>query len=73
MVTPTGLEPVPRTTIVAREADLGCCNPIVHLAGGSIERLAEAVALANTDYRDVLWRAEYECGEKRLRDFGKRF
>ena len=29
----------------------------------------QKIELALTDYRDVLWQAEYDCTEKRLRDF----
>lgn len=46
---------------------------MVFVANGDIERLKQIVTLARTDYRDVLWQAEYDAGEKRVYDFNKSF
>jgi hypothetical protein len=43
------------------------------LSQGSIKELEEAVSLGKTDYRDLIWSAEYECKEDRLRDFNQPF
>ena len=46
---------------------------MVFLAKGSIDRFKQVIELGSTDYRDVLWQAEYDCGEERLYDFNKTF
>jgi hypothetical protein len=46
---------------------------MVFLAKGNIERFKQVIELGRTDYRDVLWQAEYECGEEQLYDFNKTF
>ncbi|MCG8393951.1 MAG: hypothetical protein MI745_12785 [Pseudomonadales bacterium] len=46
---------------------------MVFLAKGDIERFKQVIELGRTDYRDVLWQAEYECGEEQLYDFNKTF
>ncbi len=46
---------------------------MVFLAKGNIERFKQVVELGRTDYRDVLWQAEYDCGEEQLYDFNKTF
>lgn len=46
---------------------------MVFLAKGNIERLEQVIELGRTDYRDVLWQAEYDCGEEQLYDFNKTF
>lgn len=46
---------------------------MVFLAKGSIERFKQVIELGRTDYRDVLWQAEYDCGEEQLYDFNKTF
>jgi hypothetical protein len=46
---------------------------MVFLAKGNIERFKQVIELGRTDYRDVLWQAEYDCGEEQLHDFNKTF
>ena len=46
---------------------------IIYLASGNIEQMKSMIELARKDYRDVLWQAEYDCGEELLRDFNKTF
>jgi hypothetical protein len=46
---------------------------MIFLAKGSIDRFKLVIELGRTDYRDVLWQAEYDCGEERLYDFNKTF
>jgi hypothetical protein len=46
---------------------------IIFLAKGDMSRFAQLCALARTDPRDVLWQAEYDCGEDQLYDFNKTF
>jgi hypothetical protein len=46
---------------------------MVFLSNGNIERFKQVIELGRTDYRDVLWQAEYDCGEEQLYDFNKTF
>lgn len=46
---------------------------MVFLAKGDLETLEQLIKLASTDYRDVLWQAEYDCGDKRRFDFSRSF
>lgn len=46
---------------------------IVFLANGDFESLKRNIELALTDYKDVLWQAEYDRGDEQLRDFNKTF
>lgn len=46
---------------------------MVFLAKGDIERFKQVIELGRTDYRDVLWQAEYDFGEEQLYDFNKTF
>jgi hypothetical protein len=46
---------------------------MVFLAKGSIEHFKQVIELGRTDFRDVLWQAEYDCGEEQLYDFNKTF
>jgi hypothetical protein len=46
---------------------------MVFLAKGNIERFKKIIELGRIDYRDVLWQAEYDCGEKQIYDFNKTF
>ncbi|HEY1814946.1 MAG TPA: hypothetical protein VGG74_21510 [Kofleriaceae bacterium] len=55
------LEDVPELARVAR------C--VLHLAAGDPAKLAQLVVAARTDYRDVIWWAEYEGGTVCLRSF----
>jgi hypothetical protein len=46
---------------------------MVFLAKGNIDRFKQVIELGRTDFRDVLWQAEYDCGEEQLYDFNKSF
>jgi hypothetical protein len=46
---------------------------MVFLAKGNYDLFKQIVELARTDYRDVLWQAEYDCTEEHKRDFNKTF
>lgn len=46
---------------------------LVFLAKGNMERFKQVIELGRTDSRDVLWQAEYDCGEEQLYDFNKTF
>lgn len=46
---------------------------IVHLARGNGGALAVAIRTALTDWRDVIYQAEYECGDKLVRDLSRPF
>lgn len=46
---------------------------MVFLSKGNIDRFKQVIELGRTDYRDVLWEAEYDCGEEQLYDFNKTF
>ena len=46
---------------------------IVYLSNGDFESLKKTIEHANTDYKDVLWLAEYDRGDEQLRDFNKTF
>lgn len=46
---------------------------VLFLAQGDEEKLAHFVTVARTDYRDVIWWAEYDGKEDRLRDFARPF
>lgn len=35
--------------------------------------LKQVIRLSQLDLRDVLWQAEYDCGDEILRDFNKTF
>ena len=46
---------------------------IIYLAKGNIHRLKEVIKLSQKDFRDILWQAEYDCGETLIHDFEKTF
>jgi len=46
---------------------------MVFLADGDLDRFRDVIELGRVDYRDVLWQAEYDCGEVRKFDFEKSF
>jgi len=46
---------------------------MVFLSKGNIDRFKQVIELGRIDYRDVLWQAEYDCGEEQLYDFNKTF
>jgi hypothetical protein len=46
---------------------------IVHLSNGSLEALREHVRNAKTDYRDVIFWAEYDRDDDHVHDFSKGF
>jgi hypothetical protein len=53
-----------------RERVLRC---ILHLAAGDRPGLTDNLSLAQVDYRDVIWGAEYAGGADRLRSFSEPF
>ncbi len=55
-----------------RESDrvLRC---VVFLSEGSLQRLAHNAEQARQDYRDVIYWAEYDLNDNRLRDFNQPF
>jgi hypothetical protein len=46
---------------------------LVFVAGGRFSALADAVALARTDYRDLIVSAEYDRDWRQVRDFNQPF
>ena len=46
---------------------------MIFLADGRLDAFKATVEVARTDSRDVYWQAEYDCGEKQLRDFTQSF
>jgi hypothetical protein len=46
---------------------------VVHLANRELDKLSHFVESARQDWRDVIWWAEYDGKEERLRDFNRRF
>ena len=46
---------------------------IIYLAKGDVMLLKRTIGCARKDYKDVLWLAEYDRGDDRLRDFNKTF
>lgn len=46
---------------------------MVFFAKGNVERFKQVIELGRIDYRDVLWQAEYDCGEEQHFDFNKSF
>ena len=46
---------------------------VLFLAQGSLQKLEEAVSLGRKDYRDLIFSAEYDCGDQQLRDFNLPF
>jgi hypothetical protein len=46
---------------------------ILHLAGGALEKVSHFVEAANADQRDVIYWAEYDRNDRRVRDFSKAF
>ena len=46
---------------------------IVYLARGNLETLCETIDLAEKDYRDVIWAAEYDGTQVRRQDFSQPF
>jgi hypothetical protein len=46
---------------------------VVHLAEGKVDRLLHFIGCATTDYRDVIYWAEYDRNDQRLRDFNQPF
>ena len=49
------------------------CRCVLWLAGGDLQKLADAVTAALVDPRDVIWWAEYDGGERLLRDLSRPF
>lgn len=46
---------------------------IIYLAKGDLALLKSTIELARKDYKDVLWQAEYNRGDDKLRDFNQTF
>ena len=46
---------------------------VLHLSAGAIDKVAHFVEAANTDYRDVIFWAEYDRQDRRVRDFSRAF
>ncbi|ABD81076.1 hypothetical protein [Saccharophagus degradans] len=46
---------------------------MIFLAKGNLERFKQVIELGRTDYRNILWQAEYDCGEEQIYDFNKTF
>jgi hypothetical protein len=46
---------------------------IVHLAAGALEKIGHFVQVANADHRDVIYWAEYDTDDRRVRDFSQAF
>lgn len=46
---------------------------VVHLAEGNVDRLLHFIGCATTDYRDVIYWAEYDRNDQRIRDFNQAF
>jgi hypothetical protein len=42
---------------------------ILHLSGGDMQKLRDNAAAAALDFRDVIWWAEYDGTDRRIRDF----
>lgn len=47
------------------------CWCVLFLGDGVVERVEEAARAAARDPRDVIWWAEYDGGERRLRDLSR--
>jgi len=46
---------------------------IIYLAKGDLELLNSNIQLVQTDFKDLLWPAEYDRGDEQLRDFNQSF
>jgi len=46
---------------------------VLHVAAGDLQRLEQMIALAHTDFRDVIVAAEYDRDLRRLRDLSQPF
>ena len=46
---------------------------IIYLAKGDLELLNSNIQLVQTDFKDLLWLAEYDRGDEQLRDFNQSF
>ena len=46
---------------------------IIHLAEGNTDKLLDFIASAKTDYRDVIFWAEYDDSDQRIRNFNQPF
>ena len=58
---------------VRRTATLRILRCVCHLADGSHSELIRLVEAARTDWRDVIWWAEYAGGDQQIRDFSEPF
>jgi hypothetical protein len=46
---------------------------IVYLVAGDTQRTSHYVGVANQDYRDVIYWAEYDSDDRKVRDFNEPF
>ena len=46
---------------------------VLHVAAGDLQRFEQMIALAHTDFRDVIVAAEYDRDLRRLRDLSQPF
>ncbi len=46
---------------------------VIYLANGDVDLLKTNIERALTDYKDLLWQAEYNRGDAQLRDFNQTF
>jgi hypothetical protein len=46
---------------------------ILHLASGTLEKVGHFVEAANADHRDVIYWAEHDTTDRRVRDFTQAF
>ena len=46
---------------------------VIYLAEGNADKLLEFIGSARTDYRDVIYWAEYDGSDRKIRDFGQPF
>lgn len=46
---------------------------VLHLANGDAGEVKDLVEVATVDYRDVILSAEYDSGDRQLRDFSRPF
>ena len=67
MVTPNWALRMPGASYDGPEPDrMRRC--ILHLAGGALDKVRPFVEAANTDYRDVIYWAEYDGDDRRERE-----
>ena len=45
----------------------------IYVADGDFDELSRSIERVLSDYKDLLWQAEYDRGDDQLRDFNKSF